>query len=185
MPAQTKRFWRISLILICLLMFPMTSLSEMIMPAEMHTIEAEAFMGTAAADVILHEGTRKILSRAFADCDLRQITIPASVTQIAPDAFEGCQNLVIRGYVGSFAEQYAEQYHYEFRVIDPRGDNGWFLAPENAQISLLPDGSVRLTWEGNENAAAFGVYEVFDGFEVLCTVSRGAETASLLLVVHP
>ena len=47
-------------------------------------------------------------SRAFADCaSLEEIAIPATVTDIAPDAFAGVNGLVIIGTPGTAAEDCA------------------------------------------------------------------------------
>ena len=50
----------------------------------------------ACQAVIIPDGCTSIGSRAFADCkNLLYVRIPASVTYIAGDAFEGCEQAVI------------------------------------------------------------------------------------------
>ena len=67
-----------------------------ILPTGLNMIEEEAFAGLAFEAVIIPEGCILIGPRAFADCvNLVYIRIPASMTEIAEDAFEGCPNVLI------------------------------------------------------------------------------------------
>ena len=66
------------------------------LPAGLKAVGEEAFAGLPCTAVILPEGCRSIGSRAFADCPaLAYVFIPASVTEIAEDAFAGDPLLVI------------------------------------------------------------------------------------------
>ena len=77
----------------------------------MRQIEAEAFLNASVQNVILPDGCESIGNRAFAGCNLLQeITIPASVTAIADDAFDGCDEMTITAEDGSYAEIYAEEH---------------------------------------------------------------------------
>ncbi len=79
------------------------------LPKDVTVIEAQAFAGSSAAVVSIHDGCTKIGSKAFANCpNLYRIYIPASVTDIALDAFEGCPNLVIYAPAGSVAIRVAK-----------------------------------------------------------------------------
>lgn len=79
------------------------------LPKDVTVIEAQAFAGSSAAVVSIHDGCTKIGSKAFANCpNLCRIYIPASVTDIAVDAFEGCPNLVIYAPAGSVAIRVAK-----------------------------------------------------------------------------
>ena len=61
------------------------------LPAAVAVIEEEAFAGSAMEEIILPEGCRTIGERAFADCGaLRMVYMPDSITDIAGNAFEGC-----------------------------------------------------------------------------------------------
>ena len=75
------------------------TVTEMIyatLPGNLKVIEAEAFAGAAFEAVIIPDGCTTIGSRAFADCpNLLYVRIPASVTAIAEDAFEGCGQVII------------------------------------------------------------------------------------------
>ncbi|MBQ6858835.1 MAG: leucine-rich repeat domain-containing protein, partial [Clostridia bacterium] len=76
--------------------------------------EEEAFCGTEAERIALPDGAQKIGTRAFAASALEVIEIPKSVSEIAEDAFEGCEQLQIHGASGSYAEQYAGQQGIAF-----------------------------------------------------------------------
>lgn len=61
------------------------------LPAQLKEIGEEAFAGLPCQVVIIPDGCTTIGSRTFADCDeLLYVEIPPSVTEIADDAFEGC-----------------------------------------------------------------------------------------------
>ena len=69
-------------------------LSLLRLPANLKAIEAEAFTGLTVGGVILPDGCTTIGPRAFADCaNLIYVRIPASVTDIAANAFEGCDSV--------------------------------------------------------------------------------------------
>ena len=77
-------------------------------PRDMRVIGEEAFMGSAFAYVVLGDQVETIEAGAFRDCmELRRITIPDSVTEIAEDAFEGCTNVTIECSADSEAYAYA------------------------------------------------------------------------------
>jgi len=61
------------------------------LPGNLLNIEEEAFAGLSVLAVIIPDGCTSIDSLAFANCeDLLYVRIPASVTWIAEDAFDGC-----------------------------------------------------------------------------------------------
>ena len=61
------------------------------LPADLTAIEEEAFMNADCQAILIPDGCVSIGSRAFADCEsLVYIRIPASVTDMAEDALEGC-----------------------------------------------------------------------------------------------
>ena len=82
--------------------------SRLKLPAFLKEIGEEAVAGCSEESVIVPDGCETIGARAFADsANLRTITIPASVTSIAADAFDGCTDLTIRTPKGSYASRYA------------------------------------------------------------------------------
>ena len=82
------------------------------LPDGLKIIRREAFQGSPAECFVLPDGCVEIGERAFADCaKLRQVKIPASVTTIADNAFEGCgAGLVIVAPKGSMAESFAQAH---------------------------------------------------------------------------
>ena len=72
------------------------TLKALELPLNLKAIEGEAFEGSACQTVRIPDTCTSIGSRAFADCtELIYIFIPASVTDIAPDAFDGCPDIII------------------------------------------------------------------------------------------
>lgn len=85
---------------------------DMVLPEMLKTVDEEAFLGARFRSVELPEGMTKIGARAFKNCSrLEQIMIPASVTVIAEDAFEGVSGFVIFCPEGSAAEAYAKAHN--------------------------------------------------------------------------
>ena len=70
----------------------------LVLPKALTEIGEGAFEGIPARRVEVSENVKAIGSRAFAECEnLREITIPASVEQIADDAFDGCSDIKVYG----------------------------------------------------------------------------------------
>lgn len=90
------------------------------LPAKTASIEAEAFAGIACTDLVLPDGLVSIGARAFADCaELLNVYLPASLTDIADDAFEGCSDQVT--FIcpeGSAAQQYAQEHGFSFAAAE-------------------------------------------------------------------
>lgn len=82
------------------------NVARLTLPTALKTVKREAFLGAQAEEIILPDGCETIESRAFADCTrLRSVTIPATVTSVAPDAFEGCTGITVITPAGSTAAQ--------------------------------------------------------------------------------
>ena len=83
-------------------------------PKALQVISSEAFAGCPAQKIVIQDGCQAIGNKAFADCPmLETVEIPASVTGIAPDAFDGCPDgFAIVAPTGSYAAQYAEENGY-------------------------------------------------------------------------
>ena len=83
--------------------------ADMILPADLITIEEESFENCAFYSIEIPEGVQTIKTRAFADSKtLRRISIPESVSYIEADAFDGTTCLVVYCESGSYASQYAK-----------------------------------------------------------------------------
>ena len=108
-----KSFKRLlALLLAVMMLVPAASAEEglLILPAGLKRIEDQAFYGVYdIAKVIVPEGTESIGSEAFAWSSLREITLPASVTFIADDAFEGCWQVAVTAPEGSYAREWAKE----------------------------------------------------------------------------
>ena len=89
-----------------------------VLPAAMKTLEEEALAGCAFRAVRIPDGAVEIGPRAFADSPrLAYVYIPASVTTIAADAFDGVpEGLTIIGSAGSTAENVAVACGFVFIV---------------------------------------------------------------------
>ena len=90
--------------------------ADLLLPAALTVIEDEAFRGSGAKKVYLPDGVTSIGALAFADCaKMTEIRIPASVSDIAPDAFDGhSSRLTIFGTADSPAQTYAQQHGIRF-----------------------------------------------------------------------
>lgn len=99
---------------------PAADVVPAVLPENLQTIEAEAFMNCSFVHIILGENVVSIGEKAFCNSSaLTLIYIPASTTSIASNAFEGCSKLVIGGPEGSYAQEYAQSKGIPFRVMNP------------------------------------------------------------------
>ncbi len=83
-----------------------------------------AFVGcNSLTKIMIPESVTSIGDTAFASCkNLSSITIPRSVTEIGPRAFEACNAVVIKGNIGSYAEQFAKQHDIPFLSLEEYPD---------------------------------------------------------------
>ena len=89
-----------------------------VMPAALTLIGEEAFAGIAAETIEVTENVVSIGPRAFANCkNLREISIPASVTEIDDSALEGCEKVTVYGVKGTEAERFATENGFTFTEI--------------------------------------------------------------------
>ena len=79
------------------------------LPDELTRIEEEAFAGDTSIEAVkIGNKVRHIGSHAFKDCiNLKELWIPATVTDIADNAFDGCNDLFIHCAEGSAAWEIA------------------------------------------------------------------------------
>ena len=116
-------------------------------PDSVTSIGDDAFCDcTDLTSITLQSGMTSIGNQAFFNCTgLTSITIPDSVTNIDEGAFSACPNLTIKGYSGSFVEEYAQQNLIPFeslgRLVTPdtiRGDvtGDGVVSVDDAQLTL-------------------------------------------------
>ena len=74
------------------------------LPSDLTVIEAEAFRNVPMEYLVIPEGTKRIESKAFAGCGIKQVVLADSLEYIAPDAFGEVGNLWVKASSGSYAE---------------------------------------------------------------------------------
>ena len=139
-----KRLIQIAIVM-ALMALACAAAETLTLPTDLTEIEAEAFMGDASiTDVILPEGLTTIGSMAFARTGLREVLIPASVTDIAGNAFTGCEQLTtVRGYADTAAEEWARNRGLDFidlagRFETVENDDGTFsIASYSGRSTIL------------------------------------------------
>lgn len=83
------------------------------LPINLKRIDENAFESIVIERLILPYGIEKMGSYAFVNCkNLQYINLPDSLTYIAPDAFEGCDNLFIECSAGSLGEEFARAHGF-------------------------------------------------------------------------
>lgn len=64
-----------------------------------------------SSKIEIADGTTKIIAEALGD---KNVIIPASVIDISPEAFTDKENVIIYGYSGTYAQEYALTYNIKF-----------------------------------------------------------------------
>ncbi len=98
---------------------------------------------------VLYE-TTKIKTQAFKDVlALESLTIPSTVTEISPSAFSGTEMKIIKGYSGTYAEEFASDYDYEFVSLGEPVVSGkctddieWVLNRETGEMNITGTGEM-------------------------------------------
>lgn len=89
------------------------------LPNSLTFIGSAAFGGCDISTVTIPDNVTRIDDYTFTNCmSLTEIVLPKSVTFIGSSAFNGSQKLTIRGYSGSYAEEYAKSQKIPFIAID-------------------------------------------------------------------
>ena len=109
---------RLCLIALVLLFIGLTGVhADTRLPAGLTVIQAQAFENnTSMEDVTLPDGLKRIESRAFAGSSVGMIYMPESIEFIAPDAFDGCENVVGWGVSGTYAEGWCGEHNVPYEA---------------------------------------------------------------------
>ena len=119
MTSMWKKAWTSLLVLLALCAFMSAAAADdtVVLPEKLKIIAQEAFLNnTGLNHVVVPDGTQEIGSRAFAGSSVKSIFIPASVTVISDDAFQGVTGLTVTGDEGSYAQEYCLAHSIPFTV---------------------------------------------------------------------
>ena len=131
-----KKIWFILLCAATLLCASATA-DTLIQPTSVMAIEAEAFMGDTSLDEAeLPEGLLSIGSRAFAQSSLKRIYLPKSLSDIAADAFLGCQGLTAWGYPGTAGEAFCQENGIVYEALSTPVEQFTFSFPNDTEATV-------------------------------------------------
>jgi len=144
-------------VLMCVQPLAASAQNVLTLPSATKVIEAEAFSGLEAVDeIVLPEGVEEIGSRAFADSTVGAINLPSSLTEIADDAFEGSEEVVVSAEEGSYAYEWAVEQGYTEDVP---------VTPVSSFKYSISDGQVAITdFVGEETEVV--IPEMIEGYPV-------------------
>ena len=167
----------IIIIVVCLavLVLPVfaSQAAELKLPSGLKVIASQAFYGDTSLDTVtVQKGTERIESEAFAHSSVKKVRLPASVTYIADDAFDGCQGVGIIAQIGTYAYQWAEDHHYP---LEPDDSVPEVIAPDSIRAGT--DLTVQIT--GPENAIRHSVYVVNKTTGEYCYAELNKATGSV------
>ena len=107
------------LLALILLLTPVLSSADIVLPVSLSVIEDEAFMGDMSiSDVVLPDNVKRIGRRAFADSSITSIHLPASLDYIADDAFMNCSSVTVTADEDSYAYRWAVRLGLIVPVIE-------------------------------------------------------------------
>ena len=96
--------------------------SAVSLPKNLRSVGDEAFYGdTSLYDVVLPDSVSYIGQRAFAFSSVKHINLPAGITFIAGDAFEGC-DLEYACAAGDYCKEYCEDHGINIKDDPNEGD---------------------------------------------------------------
>lgn len=99
-----------------------TGITDVAFNANTNDIPNQCFMNcTNLSEIKFTNMLKTIGAYGFKNCSsLKEITIPKTVTYISPDAFDGCDNIVLKCYLGSYAQQFAIDNGLSYGLVDPK-----------------------------------------------------------------
>lgn len=152
-------------LLLLSLSFSLMASADTVLIPPVSSIEADTFLNDSSLDeVIISDGTESIGSKAFSGTALQKVTIPASVTLIAEDAFDGCDDLL------AFVEK--DSYAYDFCVAhDIR-----VYMPLTVSQQYLSDGVITLPSTTRSGTVFTLDIECLDSWTVETENEPGTET---------
>ena len=126
----------------------------------------KAFYGSEKIKVVkLGSQNRYIETKAFFDCEnLERVYIPDTTNDIADDAFDGCNSLVIYTPKGSYAEKFARKHNIPVVVSATSQDILNDVKP-NLRVTKKEKDGVTLKWEISQPYLAEG----YGGRKKKCT----------------
>ena len=134
---------------------------DYVIPEGTLVIEKEAFAGTGFRyddeddggrnsiwyTIRLPEGIQRIEERAFADSGIWLINLPDSLEYIAPDAFDGCEDVCATVSLGSYAQEYCASEDINYEVALPEDTTvigaGQYAGTTFTSL-VLPEGITRI-----------------------------------------
>lgn len=143
-----------------------TSLDSVVYNSECGYVPKQCFKGcTSLSSVTLNNSVEEICGYAFAGCtSLSEITIPRSVTAIDSTAFNDDDDLLIKCYRDSYAQQYARDNDIKYVVLDPaKGDancDGNFNISDATAVQKYKAGLINLPEPGLGSADVNGDNQV-------------------------
>lgn len=93
--------------------------NEYAIPDGILVIGESAFADCKLKEILIPDSVTVIEDNAFWSASfIREITIPGSVTSIGGRAFYACDYIILRVERNSYAEQYVKEYDYEYAYTD-------------------------------------------------------------------
>ena len=112
-----KKILFLLLVTVLLLACGASASAEFAFPQDLRIIEAEAFTNVPMGNYLeIPYGIEEIGPRAFAGTGLQVVTLPPTLSSIAPDAFD--QGVAFDGFPKTYAKQWAEGNGFDFREIN-------------------------------------------------------------------
>ena len=121
-----------------------------------------------ASKIEIADGTTKIIAEALKDKD---VVVPASVTDISPEAFTDKEKVTIYGYGGTYAQEYATTYNIKFIDLNAltKGDVDFDGDIDRDDYKILSD-IATLQLQENEDIFLVGDMDddgAIDGIDVI------------------